>query len=567
MLHFNSAIMKNILKLISLSAMSFCCACSDFLTYSEVSETDEGMVYSDFDRARSLLVNIYAQIPNGLDVYDGAMLACACDEAEYAWPSNTVHNFFNGAWSPTVPMSSTWVNSYAAISDANYFLEILSNFDFSEYENNEDYAEQMTRFGYYEYEARFLRAYFYFELVRTYGDVPLVTHTISPKEANSMSRTPKKIVFDFIEDECDFIADALPNSYRSQPYAETGRATRLAVLALKARALTYAASPLFIEPGEDVTQAWRRAAEANLEVIRECEANGIQLSAYSELWGENAHTASEAIFQRRVSNQRAFEATNFPIGVEGGNSGNCPTQTLVDAYRMQDTGLLWNEPGSGYDEANPYAGRDPRFALTICYNGTTSWPAYNSSPIEIYYGGLNGQPILGATPTGYYLKKFCDVSVDLRPGHETNKRHTWTVFRLGEFYLNYAESLANYFQNPDRTNSDFSTSATGMLNKLKQARSMPAVVTNGSLDMFLGYYENERMVELAFEGHRFWDVRRWKKGEDASDVTFMNISLESGQMKYERVEMSRPWDDKMYFFPIPKAQINLNPNLVQNEGW
>ena len=104
------------------------------------------------------------------------------------------------------------------------------------------------------------------------------------------------------------------------------------------------------------------------------------------------------------------------LELKGGSGGNCPTQTLVDAYEMKSTGKLWNEEGSGYSEADPYADRDPRFALTIAKNGDTKWPAYNAGALQIYYGGSNAEPLSGATPTGYYLRKYCDGSIDLRAG-------------------------------------------------------------------------------------------------------------------------------------------------------
>lgn len=94
------------------------------------------------------------------------------------------------------------------------------------------------------------------------------------------------------------------------------------------------------------------------------------------------------------------------MGVPGGNSGNCPTQNMVDAYEMKATGKMWNETGSGYDASNPYAGRDPRFDMTIVKNGDTKWPSKNANPIETFYGGLNAEPLSGATPTGYYLKNI-----------------------------------------------------------------------------------------------------------------------------------------------------------------
>ena len=266
-----------------------------------------------------------------------------------------------------------------------------------------------------------------------------------------------------------------------------------------------------------------------------------------------------------------LESNNFPIGVEGGKSGNCPTQTLVDAYQMKSTGLNWDESGSGYNLAKPYDGRDPRFALTVAKNGDTSWPNYNVMPLQTYEGGANGAPISGATPTGYYLKKYCDATVNLQPNSTNTKRHSWITYRLGEFYLNYAEAVFHALGSADATNATFTMSARDAVNKIRQRSdvTMPNLPAGLSNSDFEKKYMNERMVELAFEGHRFWDVRRWKKGELLNKVTLMKLTKNSGtgDIIYTRVVKNRLWDDKMYFSPIPDQEIRRNGNLTQNQGW
>lgn len=559
-------IKKSFFVLLSLFFMAGC----SFLDYNELTTTDPKYVFNDFDRVNGLVMNVYSKVSDGFDRYDGAMLACACDEAVYAWSNNRINNFFNGVWGPLTPMTSTWSNNYSGISAANYFLENKDRCNFESYKDNLDYEQYMQRFSYYEYEVRFLRAFFYFELVRTFGDVPLVKKTLSVEEANSLSRTPKREVFDYIISECNDIYDKLPYTYKSLPFSETGRVTRLAVLALKARTLMYKASPLFKESDLDEFQLWKDAAVATKQLIEECEANGVVLSKYSEMWGENGHLSNEIIFDKRVGEINSFEKTNFPIGVEGGNSGNCPTQTLVDASRILDTGKYWDEVGSGYNPSAPNQKREDRYSSVIAANGVTKWPFYNTSALEIFEGGKNASPILGATPTGYYLKKFCDGTIDLRQGKVTSKRHNWIIFRLGEFYLNYAECVAKYFNDPDKTDSEFPISATSMLNKLCRFRCgsrMPDIITNNDMEVFKRYYENERMVELSFEEHRFWDIRRWKEGEKMKRVTIAKYKKENNKLTMKRETIERNWEDKMYFFPIPDIEIRKNNNLKQNEGW
>ena len=146
-------------------------------------------------------------------------------------------------------------------------------------------------------------------------------------------------------------------------------------------------------------------------------------------------------------------------------------------------------------------------------------------------------------------------------------RHSWIMYRLSEFYLNYAECVANYLGNPGMTDEDFPISAVAKLNELKTFRNMPVVPTTVALDEFMEYYRNERMVELAFEGHRFWDVRRWKLGEVLKSVELMKLTKREGRINYERVTRQRAWDDKMYLFPIADEELRKNTKLTQNPGW
>lgn len=560
--------MKNILRLLLVACVfPVISGCSDWLDYNEVTEYTKDQTFSDFQRVNNYVTNIYSRLENGLEGYNnGATLASACDEAECAWSASNVHNFYNGAWGPLRILTSTWADSYWGIRSANFFLENWEQYTFEDFKYNLDYPEQMERYRRYQYEVRFLRAYFYFELVKTFGDVPLVLKTMSAEEANQAERTSKQEIFQFIADECDAIADKLPLDYAALPYAETGRITRLTVFALKARSQMYAASPLFRDSGADPKALWKQAALANKQVLEACAANGVTLDNYANLTGVNNFKGKEVIYARRLGNLNTVEINNFPVGVEGGNSGNCPTQTLVDAYRIQKTGKLWNEEGSGYDPENPYAGRDPRMALTVVTNGTAKWPNWNTSPIETFEGGLSGYPLTGATPTGYYLRKYCDPAIDLRPGKVNYLRHSWIMYRLSEFYLNYAECVANYFGNPKMTDKDFLVSAIDKLNELKAFRKMPTIST-GDQNEFMEYYRNERMVELAFENHRFWDVRRWKLGELLKSVELMKLTKQEGRINYERVTRQRTWSDKMYLFPIADEELRKNDKLTQNPGW
>ena len=547
-------------------------SCAD-LSYNEASSRDEAWTYnSPINGVKALVYDVYAQMPSEFkdNLYgNGAMIASATDEAEFSLSVSPIHNYYNGGWNPSNPFPDTWERSYRAITQIHMYLERIHKIDLSDYEYDPDYQNMVQQFEIFPYELRFLRAYFYFELVRAYGDVPLVTTTLTNAQANSVERTPASEVFKFIIDELDAIAEYLPVSYSDIPGQEIGRATRGAALALKARALLYQASPLFNANGNKAL--WKAAAAASKVIIDNAQRWGYRLSSYANLWGHETFTNPEFIFVLGTQASNDFEKFNYPVGVENGNSGNCPTQALVDAYEYQADGKTFKEKHPGDVDVtaeNPYEGLDPRFELTIVKNGDL-WPANTAQQIaiETWQNGFNGAPKYGATPTGYYLKKFVDGNCITTANNQTSTRHNWIVMRLAEVYLNYAEAMYRYYGNADEK-GEFGMSANEAINTLRNRPDIMMPEFKGS-DGFEERYMRERMVELAFEGQRFWDVRRWKKGADL----FRNVNVaafklnEDGHLILNRATKTRQWDEKYYLYPIPQSEIQKNSNLKQNPNW
>ena len=536
--------------------------CTDKMDYHEYTNYGKEYVFSDFGRTAAFVNNIYSYLD--YDLLGTTSLASACDEAEMALNYSNVLDYTNGNWTALNPKSQ-W-NYYTPIRAANYFLENGLNLEFSDLILNQDYEAQMKRYGRYQYEVRLLRAYYYFLLVRAYGDVPFTTKVLTEAEANSLERTPASQVFDFIISECDAVAPQLPVDYSKLDNdaaggtnPEAGRVTRGAALALKARASLYCASKLFND--SENRDLYKRAATASLDVINYCGENNITLGKYTDLWGADNWKASEMIFVRRVGDTDDPERTNFPIGMENAKSGNCPTQTLVDAYEMKNGG----EP----NQKDPYTGRDPRFAMTIAVNGD-KWPNTNPNPLEIYTGGRDAAPVPYATPTGYYVKKYVDGATDISASTSSGgERHSWITFRLGEFLLNYAEATFKYFGSADIKDAELTMTAREAVNKVRKRTGvdMPDFPEGMSSSDFWSRYKNERMVELAFEGHRFWDVRRWKEGGFTSIGRMLITKNSDDSFTYTRSIKALVWDDKMYFYPIPDSEIRKNPNLKQNPGW
>ena len=541
-------------------------SCAD-LNYTEENTRDEEWTYEYFENGiKNLVFDVYAQIYSGeFDEDSGYFLAGATDEAQYALETGAINSYFNGGWSPANPYSYVWTKSYTAIAEACMFLEKIHQADLSEWKYNSNYDKWVQQMELFPYELRFLRAYFYFELFRAYGDVPLVTTTLTNAQANTIKRTPVEDVVKFIVDEIDEIAPHLPITYATEVNSEIGRATRGAAFALKARTLLYAASPLF-NPTNDKAK-WEKAAEACKYVLDNAKAWGYKLSSYGSLWGNDAFFNQELIFGIGRAAKNTFEMAHFPIGVENSSSGNCPTQSLVDQYEYQADGVTFGErhPG-GIDltSVDPYEGLDPRFAMTVVKNGD-EWPSNGAQKkvIEIFAGGFNASPKYGATPTGYYLRKFVDGSCVTTADNQVTRRHTWIVFRLAEFYLDYAEAVYN--ATGSANDPAYGMTANEAVNVLRTRSdiNMPEFTEDG--EAWVARYERERLVELAFENHRFWDVRRWKK----ADKYFKSVQVAdiSADLQLTRSTVNRQWDDKYYFYPIPQSENKKNPALGQNPGW
>ena len=541
-------------------------SCVD-LNYTEATTRDEEWTYNYFeDGIKNMVFDVYAQVYNNeLESNSAYFLAGATDEAQYALETGAVNNYVNGGWSAANPLDRTWTKCYTAIADVCMYLEKLDQMDLTDWQYNSSYPDWIQQMELFPYELRFLRAYFYFELLRTYGDVPLVTTTLTNEQANTITRTPADEIVKFIVDELDAVAPYLPVSYLTEYGSEIGRATRIAAFALKARTLLYAASPLF-NPTNDRTK-WVKAAEACKYILDNAGIWGLKLSSYGSLWGHDALFNPELIFGLGRGDSNSFEMANYPVGVENGSSGNCPSQTLVDMYEYQDNGQTFGQryPGSiDLTKVDPYEGLDPRFALTVVKNGD-EWPSNGAQKkaIEVFVGGFNGAPKYGATPTGYYLKKYVDGSCVTTANNQTRRRHTWILFRLGEFYLDYAEAVFN--ATGSANDATFGLTANEAINKLRKRPDiqMPEFTEDGSA--WVERYERERMVELAFENHRFWDVRRWNKGAQYfKNILVANIS---GSLQLTRSTVTRQWDDKFNFYPIPQTELKKNPNLTQNKGW
>lgn len=569
-------------KIIYIALTALLMAGCHFLDFDETSSLyDRDDMYSTYSNIQKMLTNIYGYMPyKEIADVSSALRDCGSDDAEYADPDASVQLFTNGNWSAVQTVDTKWT-FYNAIRSSNEFLESMKTVDISRYRYDAKYPQYLEHLALYPYEARTLRAFYLFELARRYGDIAMpVDRMLSVEEANTIGKTPFDDVITYIAEECDTCAKYLPDSYIDMLDAEYGRVTRGFALALKTKALLYAASPLHNSDGD--VEKWTKAGLAAKSVIELKDKNG--LSVYGLEPGEKANyqpaatyqAGSEVILQIMRSESNSFERYNFPVrftmGQRSSMAGTYPTQDLVDAFQTvggYDVTLEadgWHCADPAFDATKPYTGRDPRFERAVLADGMP----FKGSTIDVSVGGLDYSATrqdLG-TVTGYYLRRYIIESCDFTPEAVVSGKHSWIVSRFAEILLSYAEAV-NEVLGPDGTNADFTLSARAALNQVRANAGMPNVTVAGK-DEFRKAVQREWRVEFAFEDHRFWDVRRWKIAADTQkSVSGVEITNAGGTKTYTRkLVENRTWDDKMYLYPIPQSELFCNPNLgPQNPGW
>lgn len=575
---------------IGLMATTMLASCADILDKKPLTEISDNDLWSDPALLKAFVNSRYNQVGvNGAE----SMQSSIVDETELTWLRGCeTHNFarlsptdlgrMNGAWWGWDNRS--WSTKWTNISNCNIFFERVDNVGFT------DEAEKTKLVG----QVRFIRAFEYWDLIARWGAMPIITKSFSindREEIVAQKRNTYKECIDFLVGELDQAAKVLPANWSGDDY---GRATSVAALALKSRILLYAASPLMNEdvkiPEVGYTtpepDRWQKAAKAAIEALDAAQAAGYELynldgdpsKNYQMIFMDNTEANKETLFARMGTNSAGGESIsscdqyNNPNGY-GGWGGNCPLQELVDAYEVVKDGVAskfdWNNPE---EKANPYANRDPRFYATILYDGA-KWMTRN---VETYFdvdsngsitgGGKDtkfGNDSWNASPTGYNMKKFMDEGYALNSWNFCARN--WIHLRMAELYLNKAEALYNIGDEEG---------AREALKPIRERAGMPAITAAGA-DL-LEAIKHERRIELAFEEHRYFDVRRWKEAPKYFGSTVHAITIKKypvGKKTYEVDKLrsdvggDRKWDDKMYWLPIPKSEMDKNPNLVQNPGY
>lgn len=555
--------MKSI-KYIIISLFSLFLGACNLLDIDESTGMTCESVFELTERSKQFLTNIYTYLPSDYKAVGGTSRSCATDDAHYVWDNTEIKSFNDGTWSAINTVDAQWSYYYTGIRACNQFLDNFSLKALEKWNYQTNYDAIKMQFINYQHEARFLRALFHFELSKRYGAIPLGNRQFTEKEVNSLPKNSFQEVLRFIVDECDATAAVLPHSYTTMlGVQETGRVTKGAALALKAKALLYAASPLH-NPTNDLSR-WQEAAMAAKVLIDSAEIRGwYQLTTTA--FDVNKIDSKELILETRESAQNYYEKANYPIGFEGGNTGICPSQNLVDAYEMTAASgggpFDWNNPNH---KINPFTNRDVRLSKTILLDQAK----FKGTTINIAENGENGLPKVGATPTGYYVRKFLIESINLTPGNTTTAIHTWPVIRYADVLLMYAEAMNEAFPASSAySDATFTYSAQWALNKVRnRSKVLPVKILNYS--DFQAKVRNERRVELAFEDSRFWDIRRWNIGDQCRTIYGTKIQDVDGVRLYtpNQVVATRIWNNRMNLYPIPSSQVLINPLLTQNPNW
>lgn len=558
----------------------------DFLDKQPSGELKGDQVFNDWGMMEQFHFDTYNFLRHGAGRINRSWLDAATDLAETSYASGGVKTTFNignyyggGGASELV---DTWEHYYRGIRKCNMILTRIESVPKSPELSDETYQTFKTN---YISEARFLRAWFYWELFLRYGPIPVVTEVLDPNGdllSNYKTRPSlKEYVVDFLLKElkeCE--AGLMSHPVESATYA--GRITQPMARALYSRIMLYMASPRY---SAESGITWQQAADASKGFI---DTYG---SEYDLMQGVDAKTAltnawlltpytednKEMIFYRNdgKTNWGGIE-NDTPVG-EGGKGGLCPSQNLIDMYDMIDGSAPFREydetgapvynglapainNASGYSDANMWANRDQRLNASILYHGLT----WGNGVINVVLGQRDN-PLgnANATPTGYYTRKMIPETI-LSGNHGGSSYRLWCFIRYAEILLNYAEAL---------NEADFNANKATVCGLLDQIRHRAGITGNvadrtdlNSQSAMRNFIRKERTVELAFEEHRAWDVRRWNVAEKALTRDIIGIDVAANGNITRKMAQKRVFSDKMYLYPIPEGEY-WKTGIENNPGW
>jgi starch-binding outer membrane protein, SusD/RagB family len=617
-----------IVFIIALGALFTACK-RDFVNTQPLSDVSETAAWNDAALSEAFVTEIYNGFING--GYDEEMLSSYTDESLFTHPGRSINIITQSLSRPDqtgrIAGAWSWPNMYSRIRACNIALKKLPGAGFSD-----NTLKDRLR-G----ETHYLRAFFYHQLVRYFGGVPLIDRPYELGEADyTIARNSFAECVDFIVKGCDSAILLLDGKSLAK-----GRATKAGALALKARILLYAASDLHDIPTAKTkstvisaytkpeiigytsgsrTDRWTKA-KAAAKAVLDLPGFGYKLNLNAPVSAaegtENYKIISMGGASKTVPKGGETEllmARYFALAKEEGGTrigrangpngyhnwaGNTPIGNLVDDYEMMDGSKFdWSNPAHA---AAPYTNRDPRLYATILHDGAPWKPRTADGKAKDPYGevqtgtyelGTGGGTVStyfgldtrkssiedwNGTHTGYYMRKFLDPDPAIED-QNTLALVPWPFFRYTEAVFNYAEACIELGEE---------TEAKNWLNKIRYRAGMPAITESGAA--LVARYRNERRIEMAFEEHRYHDARRWMiapttihnkariitvKGTLKAGKTVSLYRYDPSNYTYTYTPSNvdpgiedRAWNDKMYYLPIHRDEMNRNGKLVQNPGF
>lgn len=571
-------------------------SCTDSYENFPVDQFTEEYVFSKTDsmgvQALNLLNSTYSLLDNGHNGIGGDYLDAASDDAISINQNDPdVYKLAIGRFTANSRVNSHmgWGKYYEGIRKANI---IINNIDVVPFKNTftNFNGEQKKLNHTVKAEARFLRTYFYFELVKRYGAVPLLMDSVYKLgDDMELPRNTFEECISYMVDELDSIKYDLRSVSMPDAAVYGHAATIEAAMALKSRILLYAASPLFNEnpvstddPAQKAlvgyesynAERWKAAADAAKEFMNtfgpagrktvDLAKNqmGIFLSFYSPA------VNPEMIFFRQGGQSKEVETKNGPLGFSGNSIGNGrtnPTQNLVDAFPMKDGKPVGESTLYPFNPQKPYDNRDPRLSLAVLYNGSK----WLGRVLETYRGGANN-PTNSAeyTRTSYYMRKFMGNFSNAT--EYSNGYHLWVIFRYAEILLNYAEAQNEYLDAPSQEVYDALIQLRKRVAIAAGSDKLYGLKANMTKEEMREAIQNERRIEMAFEEQRYWDIRRWRIAEDVfrNPLKGMSIVKNLTSVVYTEVDvLTVNFEERRYLYPLPYSEVIKNSRMIQNPGW
>ena len=568
-------------------------SCSDFLDKEPSNDLSKEKTFSGWVNAQQFHYDTYNFLLHGALRINDSWLDAATDLAECAIPTGgtrttvNIGNYYGAGGA--AEFTTVWESRYRGIRKCNMTLAEVDKVAKPADETEELFASEKAQV---KSEARFFRAWFHWELFLRYGPVPIVKEVLDPDGdllSGYTTRPSTKEYISFILTELDECGAGMLSVEESKKSARAGRLNPAVPAALKSRILLYLASPHY---AAESGVTWQQAVDAAKAFI---DTYGGDYKLYSEAANTPAQNYYYAIIRTPYSGDNtetifyrndptigwngsgsANVQKDTPIG-EGGFGGNCPSQNLVDMYDMIDGSAPFSSydvtgapvysgvnpavnAASGYSDASMWANRDPRLAATVLYQGQL----WNGRAIDVVSGHADNMVSnANATPTGYYMKKYIPETI-LSSNHGGTAYRLWTIIRYAEILLNYAEALNEV---------DFAANKTMICSLLDQIRHRAGISGNvasrtdlNSQEAMRNFIHKERTVELAFEEHRPWDVRRWDCAEQALSRPIYGVNVAADGTITRKVAQQRVFEKRMYLYPIPEGEY-WKTNIQQNPGW